>query len=116
MELFIRELDRYVTMDELMKSIYKLKFGNSSGNDLISCEFIMHAPVHVKKVILNIFNTILKLENFPKCWVKGNNGHHIFKSGDSLNTNNYRGITLLSCIGKLFMRIVNEDFRHGQRK
>ena len=31
----------------------------------------------------------------------------IFKKGDNKNPNNYRGITILSCLGKLFTRLMN---------
>ena len=42
-----------------------------------------------------------------ECWAEGSIVP-IFKSGDRHNTNNYRGITLLSCIGKLFTRVIND--------
>ena len=53
-----------------------------------------------------IFNNILQLEYFPECWAQGD-VIPIFKNGDKNNANNYRGITLLSCMGKLFTRIMN---------
>jgi hypothetical protein len=31
----------------------------------------------------------------------------IFKSGEKCNPSNYRGITIGSCIGKLFLKILN---------
>ena len=43
---------------------------------------------------------------FPESWSEG----HIvpiFKSGDQSEASNYRGITLLSTLGKLFTRILN---------
>ena len=57
-------------------------------------------------MILNIFNNILNLEYFPHCWTFGEIVP-IFKIGDRSLHNNYRGITLLSCLTKLFTRILN---------
>ena len=31
----------------------------------------------------------------------------IFKSGDRFDSSNYRGITIMSCVGKLFNSILN---------
>ena len=54
----------------------------------------------------NLFNKIFELGYFPKRWAEG----HIipiFKKGDTNEASNYRGITLLSTIDKLFTRILN---------
>ena len=53
-----------------------------------------------------IFNNILTLEYFPEQWSIGS-VIPIFKSGDKNVANNYRGITLLSCLGKLFTKVMN---------
>ena len=106
-ETFILELDKEITLEELNNAISKLKLEKSAGHDLLVNEFVIYAPDHVKNVLLSIFNKILELEHFPSVWAKGNIVP-IFKSGDSKNTNNYRGITLLSCVGKLFTRIIND--------
>ena len=53
-----------------------------------------------------MFNNILHLEYFPYIWLTGNITP-IFKKGDKGVANNYRGITVLSCIGKLFTRVMN---------
>ena len=107
LEISVEELDREITMEELNNAITKLKKDKSAGADVIINEFLMYSPQHVKTFILNIFNKILELQCFPKCWAEGSIVP-IFKSGDRHNTNNYRGITLLSCIGKLFTRVIND--------
>ena len=94
-------------MEELVHAISKLKTEKSAGKDYFINEFLIFAPSHVRIVILKIFNKILELQCFPKCWAEGNIVP-IFKAGDKHNTNNYRGITLLSCLGKLFTRLIND--------
>ena len=39
----------------------------------------------------------------------------IFKKGDINEVPNYRGITLLSTLGKLFIRIMNNRLKNGLR-
>ena len=59
------------------------------------------------KYLSKLFNVIYDSGHFPSCWT---DGHivPIHKKG-SLNTaENYRGITLLSTLGKLFTRILND--------
>ena len=106
-DTFILELDKEITIEELNDTISKLKLEKSAGLDLLVNEFFIYAPNHVRKVMLRIFNKALELEYYPTVWAKGNIVP-IFKSGDKYDTNNYRGITLLSCIGKLFTRIIND--------
>ena len=56
--------------------------------------------------LYNLFNKCLMRGYFPESWSEG----HIvpiFKSGDQSEASNYRGITLLSTLGKLFTRIIN---------
>ena len=105
-ESYIEELDAPMTMEELEKGIKDLKSEKASGVDLILNEFIVNASYSIKCLILLIFNNILLLEYFPDCWAKGDI-IPIFKKGDINSANNYRGITLLSCLGKLFTRMMN---------
>jgi len=56
--------------------------------------------------LLSLFNKIFDIGYFPECWSEG----FIIPlhKKESLNdVNNYRGITLLSCLGKLFTKILN---------
>ena len=53
-----------------------------------------------------LFNKILDLEYFPSVWAIGN-VVPVFKKGDKSDANNYRGITIISCLGKLFTKIMN---------
>ena len=105
-ETFVEELDSPFSLNELEINIKGLKTNKAAGSDLILNEFILNASQEVKLLILTIFNQILSLEYFPENWSKGEISA-IFKQGDVNNTNNYRGITVLSCLGKLFTRMLN---------
>ena len=53
-----------------------------------------------------LFNKLFQMSYFPEKWAEGYIVP-IFKKGDVNEVSNYRGITLLSTLGKLFTRILN---------
>lgn len=55
--------------------------------------------------LLLLFNNIFKSGYFPSSWSIGNIVP-VFKKSDINDTDNDRGITLLSCLGKLFTAIL----------
>ena len=105
-EVYHETLDAQMTMSELECGIKELKSGKAAGQDMVLNEFLLNAPYGVKVFILMIFNNMLKLEYFPDVWAKGVITP-IFKSGDRKVTGDYRGITILSNLGKLFTKIIN---------
>jgi hypothetical protein len=60
----------------------------------------------VSKGFLKVFNKILESGRFPETWMEGLITP-IYKSGNSLDPNNYRGICVSSCMGKRFCSILN---------
>ena len=58
---------------------------------------------------LTLFNQLWRKEMYPSAW----NDLFllpIFKSGSYKDTNNYRRISIMSCLGKLFCVFVNQRF------
>ena len=100
-------LDKEISIDELEKALGKLKRNKSHGLDDILNEFLIFSSDILKIVILKLFNTLLEISYFPSIWASGEM-IPVFKSGDPNVSSNYRGITLISCIGKLFTNILNE--------
>lgn len=62
--------------------------------------------IYIIDPLCKLFNNILSTGKFPVEWVKGIIVP-IFKSGEKCNPSNYRGIAIGSCIGKLFLKILN---------
>ena len=58
-------------------------------------------------MLVSIFNKILEKGEYPSMWGEGVITS-LFKSGDIDDENNYRGITITSCVSKLFNSILNE--------
>ena len=63
------------------------------------------------KQYVGLFNKILDTGEYPESWSLGLIIPIYKKKGDKRDCNNYRGITLLSCVGKLCTSIVNERLK-----
>ena len=121
-------LDKVIDIDELNNALQRLKNNKSPGSDHIINEFLKYNTSLFKKALLSIFNSIFKTGHFPLAWTVGLITP-IHKKGDFNLAENYRGITLLSCVGKLFTSILNirlnkwaetnlkfDDLQHGFRE
>jgi hypothetical protein len=103
---FNEVIDKPFTVTEINKCIKKLKTGKSTGPDLISNEIIKYSSMVTCKAITKLFNLILDSGKYPSNWRKS--FIILFhKSGDKLNVNNYRGISLQNCTAKLFSAALN---------
>lgn len=100
-------LDGNITEDEVLKAIKSLKLGKSPGCDSITNEFLKCSADVITPVLTKLFNVVLTTGQIPDEWVKGLIVPVFKKKGDPEDVNNYRGITLLSCVGKLFTAILN---------
>ena len=58
------------------------------------------------KVYTRAFNYICNLSAYPCTWKKGL-VVNLYKTGDPINNNNYRGLTINSCVGKVFNSVLN---------
>lgn len=92
---------------ELEEAMQNLKLKKSPGPDGITNEMILHLGMKSKKVLLKIFNSSWKTGSVPQCW-KEADMIPIHKNGkDKTRAENYRPISLTSCLGKLMERLVN---------
>ena len=68
--------------------------------------FFKHGSDTLITYILQLFNKAFDLGYFPESWSQGFI-IPIHKKGDKNEVSNCRGITLISTLGKLFTRILN---------
>ena len=106
MQIVFDELNREITIEELRLAIGQLKNGKSAGPDAILNEFIKFGSERVLTYIHKLFNTIFECGYFPTRWSEGFIVP-IHKKDDKNEVTNYRGITLLSAMGKVFTRVLN---------
>ena len=106
----VEEMDRIVapcTLKEIKQGIKRLKKGKAVAMDLLSNDMIIACVDIIAPILVELFNKILQYELPPEVWCLGIIVP-LFKSGESNDVNNYRGITINSCLAKLFMLIMND--------
>ncbi|CAH1252113.1 OBSCN [Branchiostoma lanceolatum] len=100
------ELDAEPTLDELNKAIDSLSTGKAPGSDAIPPDLLKHC----KTVLLLPLHELL-----CQCWKEGAVPQDmrdskivtLYKSkGERSDCNNYRGISLLSVVGKVYAKVV----------
>lgn len=115
--IYQSELDQPITSLEVFKAIRKLKIGKAAGEDGILTDILKTAAdaVNTNKLkpgnsvvdaLVLLFNYVFDNEVWPDRWGTG----IIFplhKQGSRLDPGNYRPITLMSCVGKLFGAVIN---------
>ena len=86
-------------------SIGRAKNNKAPGIDTITNELLKNGGDDLIYSLTDMFNRLLFLESSPIEWNKGIIVP-IFKKGARNDLNNYRGITLTSCVSKIFNRLV----------
>ena len=93
--------------DELKSSLIRAH-DTAEGPDKIHYQLLKHLPAESKSLLLDIFNYIWRSGNFPECWSEAI-VIPIPKPGkDHSDPNNYRPISLTSCVCKTLERMIND--------
>jgi len=89
-----------------LRQLDSSKQNKSCGPDYYN-EFFIHAKPLVLPILERLYNKRLALVIFLLSGLKVLYCYTSTQKGASDDVNNKRGITLLSCLGKLFTRILN---------
>ena len=101
-------LNRPIDINELVTQVKRLKNGKAHGVDQILNEFLKNSSGRLLSCIVLLFNIVFDSGVVPTDWTIGLIRPLYKKKGDPKDPNNFRGITLLSCLGKLFTSILNK--------
>ena len=92
-------LNRQFTADEIEKCISKLNNNKACGFDEIINEYIKVTKSKMLPIYVGLFNLILNTGTIPEIWSHGKIMPIYKNSGNSTDPNNYRPISILSCLG-----------------
>ena len=101
------ELNKDFSVNEVTFLISKLRSNKACGVDNIRNEFLKNCPGDMIEIITLLFNIVLQSGIIPSDWCLGLIMPLFKNKGSPNDPDNYRGITLLSCIGKLFTSAIN---------
>jgi hypothetical protein len=96
-----------LTSVNVMEGLLNIDASKGPGPDDIPPSILRNCASTICQPLLHIFNTSLSLGIFPDFW-KTSHIVPIFKSGSRKNISNYRGISILPTIAKLFESILTD--------
>jgi hypothetical protein len=94
-----------VNVADVEKILNSLKVRKSTGSDNISNMLLKSCSISIAQPLTRLFQHCLDSGKFPDSW-KLANVTPVFKRGNKQDKNNYRPISLLPNIGKIFERTV----------
>ena len=101
-----------ITVKEIRDAIAKIKTTKGSGKDNISCYFLKLVMPFIEKRLADLFYTSIETSQFPDLW-KSARVTPIFKEGDKAEMSNYRPISVLPVIARLFEKLIaNKLYQH----
>ena len=98
------EINGQITADEISRSVKDFKIEKTCYDDNIINEYIKSSAYLLIPIYVKLFNCIL----VPGIWLSGNNIPIFKNKGKSSDPKNYRLISILSCLGKLFTSMLNK--------
>jgi len=95
-----------ITEEEIKTHILKLKLKKASGTDAIPGEFIKAGIEKLKGPLHGVINYLFDTGEWPDIWAEGLISP-IHKKGSINIEDNYRKVTVMSAVGKVFESILN---------
>ena len=111
LSILYNELNNIISDSKVELAIKQLKRGKAAGCDHLINELYIYGCDQLIPKLFALFNVVFKSSHFPRSWQEGIIVP-IHKKGSVDNVQNYRGITLLSTLGKLFTRIINNRLNY----
>ena len=93
-------------LDEVRKALGQLRSGKAAGEDDIPAELLKHGGPSLENALLQMIKAIWDTEQVPKEFKDALIVPLYKGKGSKQCTNSYRGISLLSCAGKLLARVL----------
>jgi len=101
---FITDLP--ITVHEVEFELKSLKMGKAPGIDGIGNEFYKYLSDHILHPMTTLFNYVWDKGVYPIKWSEGII-QPLHKKGSQNEADNYRKLTMMACMGKIFESIMN---------
>ena len=109
------ELDTQFTYSELHSAVFSQKNNKSPGVDNITSEIIKAAYDLICPFLLKLYNHIYETGDYPRSWGDSIISP-IFKKRDVDDAQNYRGITLINLLSKIYSQFLLDRLTKWTRK
>jgi len=96
------EIDREFDMEELEVCLAKLEDHKAEAEDGTRNPAFKRGGQVMRNNLLSLFNFLRNKEDSPGGWSHAQ-VVNLYKDGDRCDPGNYRGISLISCIGKVYL-------------
>ena len=90
-----------LSRNSVQSALEKLNVRKACGYDSISSRMLRLAPSGIADSLTKLFNECIRKGEWPEAWKKGE-WNPVHKKNDRLDERNYRPITLLSTVDKVF--------------
>ena len=98
-------LSQHVTLEEVQAGLRRMANHKAPGEDDLPAELLKSSGEEGARALRELFNTILTTECIPRKWRQGVIVS-AYKAGDATDCGNYRGLTLLPAMDKLWSILV----------
>jgi hypothetical protein len=95
-----------IAEDEVLEALTDLNNGKAaSPHTGVPNELLKYGGSSMARLLMPLFTAVWRTAALPQAWTKGVI-QYFFKSGDPASMGNYRGITLLDVVSKLFHKVL----------
>ena len=110
-ETKVEQLDKCITRTEIIEALREMKGKSAPGPDGVSTMFFKANKKHFIEILFTLFNKIMNSERFPEKWASALVVPLWKGKGSKMDVNNYRGIALQQCVGKVFVKIITKRLK-----
>jgi hypothetical protein len=90
-------------VDEVEEAVASLHYHKAGATDGTKNPMFKCGETTMSNILLKFFNHLLAEEVHPDDWARV--VVNLYKEGDRTDPGNYRGISLISCLGKLYLSL-----------
>ena len=95
-----------ISLDDVKNQLQRCKNKSAPGEDGINYLILKRVPKNILKLIVTLFRSAYKIGYFPEQWKRASIKMIPKPGKDDRIVKNFRPISLLPCLGKIFERII----------